>query len=212
MSNEYTFPFSTCEKKTDDGVFAQPFSAIANIITCFIILYFLLKTENVHSFLLRLSILIFEAFHAFSHIIHIAGMMQINITHALAYFMNIAFFNLFYHTTGVFPSYIFLVYMICVVAFDLYSFFHLGFIYYLATSSLIFISLLSYYYRLLPSFIQKSIWLIIAVILVIIGLFFNESCNCGKMLEFYPDFPYHILIELIGMYLFYVICSNFYRL
>lgn len=208
----YTFPFNTCEKVSESGMAQQPYSAIINAITCLIILYFLLKTDNIHSFLLMLSILVFETFHAFSHIIHIAGPIQINITHSLAYCMNISFLNLFYRTTQVFPSNQFLIYMICVVLLDIYSFFHFGFVYYLATSSLIFISLIVYYYSFLPKFIQKSIWTIIAVIVLIIGLFFNESCNCASMLEYYPHFPYHILIELTGMYLFYVICSNFYRL
>jgi len=210
-TSEYTFPFNTCERTSDSGL-AQPYSAIINVITCLIILYFLLKTDNPHSFLLMLSILIFEAFHAFSHMIHIAGSIQIIITHALAYCMNIAFFNLFYQTTLVFPSNHFLIYMICVVLLDIYSFFNFDFVYYLVTSSLIFISLIVYYYRFLPKFIQKSIWTIIAVVVVIIGLFFNESCNCANMLEYYPNFPYHIIIELIGMYLFYIICGNFYGL
>jgi hypothetical protein len=212
MSNEYTFPFSTCEKKTDDGVFAQPFSAIANIITCLIILYFLLKTENVHSFLLLLTLLVFEAFHAFSHMIHIEGPMQINITHILAYSVNVAMINLFYHFTKVFPSNLFLIYMLCLVVLDLYTFFNFNIIYYLITFLLIFISILFYYYPLLPNYIQSSIKLLFFVEILVVLLFLNESCNCQTMLDFYPDFPYHILIELAGMYVFYLICSNFYKL
>jgi hypothetical protein len=116
--NEYTFPFNTCEQKTDDSIFAQPYSAIANIITCFIILHFLLKTKNTYAFLLLLSILAFEAFHAFSHMIHIPGTMQINITHSLAYFINFAFLLFFYNYVKTPPSiwfilfYIFLVFLI----------------------------------------------------------------------------------------------------
>lgn len=210
--SEYTFPFHTCEKKTDDGIFAQPYSAIANIITCFIIIYFLLKTENTYSFLLLLSILAFEAFHAFSHMVHIPGTMQINITHTLAYCMNIAFFNVFYNVTHVFPNYLFLIYLCIVVMFDLYAFFNFVFVYYLVSSSIIFISILFYYYSLLPESLQTNIYLIIAIIVVVIGMFFNESYNCDKMLSMYPGIPYHIIIEITGMYLFYVICSNFYKL
>jgi hypothetical protein len=32
------------------------------------------------------------------------------------------------------------------------------------------------------------------------------------MMNIYPNFPYHIFIETIGIILFYVICSNFYKL
>ena len=210
--SEYTFPFHTCEEKTDDGIFAQPYSAIANIITCFIIIYFLLKTENTYSFLLLLSILAFEAFHAFSHMVHIPGTMQINITHTLAYCTNIAFLNMFYNVTHVFPDYLFLIYLCIVVMFDLYAFFNFAFVYYFSSSSLLFVSILFYYYSLLPESLQTNIYLIIAIVVVVIGMFFNESYNCDKMLSMYPGIPYHIIIEITGMYLFYVICSIFYNL
>jgi len=212
MSNEYTFPFSTCEKKTDDGVFAQPYSAIVNTITCFIILYFLLKTENVHSFLLLLSILIFEAFHAFSHMIHIAGTIQTNITHSLAYCIVLSLFNLFYNFAGVLPSYTFFIYIICLISLDIYTFFNFSIVYYLITFLLIFISILFYYYSILPKRVQNAIIYIIGISTIGIFLLINESCNCVDMLGFYPEFPYHILIELSVMYLFYLICSIFYRL
>ena len=210
--SEYTFPFNTCEEKTDDGIFAQPYSAIANIITCFIIIYFLLKTENTYSFLLLLSILAFEAFHAFSHMVHIPGTMQINITHTLAYCTNITFLNMFYNVTHVFPDYVFLIYLCIVVMFDIYAFFNFAFVYYLASSSLILISILLYYYPILPTQVKNDIHIIIAIILIIIGMFFNESYNCNTMLSAYPGMPYHIIIEITGMYLFYVICSAFYKL
>ena len=40
----------------------------------------------------------------------------------------------------------------------------------------------------------------------------DDSINCKNMLAFNPRFPYHIFIETIGIILFYVICSNFYKL
>jgi len=40
----------------------------------------------------------------------------------------------------------------------------------------------------------------------------NEKYNCEKMLKIYPHFPYHIFIEILGIILFYVISSNFYKL
>ena len=99
---------------------------------------------------------IFESFHVFSHMIHIEGSIQINITHILTYFMNIAFFYVFYCYTKKFPSNEFIIYMCILIILDIYTFYNY------------------------PSI--------------------------------YPHFPYHILIETIGIVLFYVICSNFYKL
>lgn len=209
--SEYTFPFDTCEKPNKNGV-AQPYSALFNIINCLIIFYFLLKTKNIHTFILLFSILCFELFHVFSHMVHIKGSIQINITHSLTYFMNLAFFYVLYSYTNVLPSYGFVFYLIALIIFDVYSIFYLTIIYYLLSQSIIFISLLLYYFPLLPKFIQNSIYQIIFFVGIIILLFLNEKYNCKKMLEFYPDFPYHIFIEIIGIVLFYIISSNFYKL
>ena len=208
---EYTFPFHTCEQPQKNGV-AQPYSALFNAINCIIIFFFLLKTTTIHAFLLLFSILCFELFHVFSHIIHIQGSIQINITHTLTYFMNIAFFYVFYRYTNQFPRYEFICYLLLLVFADIYSLFHLTILYYLLTQSAIFISLLIYYFPFLPSFIQHSIYQIMFFVAMIILLFLNETYNCKKMLTMYPHFPYHIFIEIIGIVLFYIICSNFYRL
>lgn len=209
---EYTFPFSTCETPQKDGVAAQPFSAAANLMTCCIIIFFLLQTKHFYTFSLLLSILLFEAFHTFSHIVHIEGPIQINITHFLTYVMNAAFFAVFYHYTHVFPSEMFLFYMLALIALDIYAFSNFDFVYYLGTQSLVFISILLYYFTLLPAKVQTSIYWICGLVAFVILLFINEQYNCERMLAFYPDFPYHIFIESVGIILFYTICSHFYDL
>lgn len=210
--SEYTFPFNTCEKVNKIGGIAQPYSALFNLINCIIIFYFLLKTKYNYTFLLLFSILCFELFHVCSHIIHIKGFIQLNITHLLTYFMNLAFFYVLYSYTKKIPNNIFIIYILLLVCFDIYAIFNLTIIYYLLSQSIIFISLLLYYFKLLPKFIQNSIYKIIFFVGVIIILFLNEKYNCEKMLNIYPYFPYHIFIEIIGIVLFYIICSNFYKL
>jgi len=209
--SEYTFPFNTCEKVNKNGI-AQPYSLFFNLINCIIILYFLLQTKNNYTFMLLFSILCFEVFHSFSHIVHIKGSIQLNIIHLLTYLINFAFFYLFYSYTKKFPNKFFILYLIVLVCLDIYSVFNLSIIYYLSTQSIIFISLLLYYYRLLPKFIKNSIYQIILLVGFVILLVLNETYNCERMLEFYPHFPYHIFIEITGIVLFYVICSNFYKL
>jgi len=209
--SEYTFPFNTCEKPSKKGI-AQPYSALFNFFNCVIIFYFLLKTKNVHTFLLLLSIFCFESFHLFSHIIHIPGSIQINITHTLTYLMNVAFFYTFYCYTHIIPNPIFILLLILLVGFDIYALFKLTIVYYLLSQSAIFISLLLYYLPFLPKFIKNSVYQIIFFVGMIILLFLNEKYNCKKMLKLNPYFPYHIFIEIIGIILFYIICSNFYKL
>ena len=209
--SEYTFPFNTCEKVNKNGI-AQPYSLFFNLINCIIILYFLLQTKNNYTFMLLFSILCFEVFHSFSHIVHIKGSIQLNIIHLLTYLINFAFFYLFYSYTKKFPNKIFILYLIGLVCLDIYSLFNLTIIYYLSTQSIIFISLLLYYYRLLPKIIQNCIYQLILLIGFVILLVLNETYNCERMLAFYPHFPYHIFIEITGIVFFYVICSNFYKL
>lgn len=209
--SDYTFPFDTCEKPNKDGI-AQPYSALFNLINCIIIFYFLLKTKNNYTFIFLFSIFCFELFHLFSHIVHITGSLQINMSHSSAYLINLSLFYLLYCYTNKIPRYEFIIYILLLICFDIYSFIHLDIVYYLLTQSLIFISFLLYYFTLLPKFIQNSVYQIIFFSAVIIFLFLNELQNCKFMMSIYPDFPYHIFVEIAGIVLFYVISSNFYKL
>lgn len=209
--NGYTFPFNTCEKYNKNGI-AQPYSSLFNLINCLVIFYFLLKSKHFYNFILLISILCFELFHMFSHIVHIKGSIQTNVTHILTYLINLAFLYVFYFYTKQLPSYAFIFYLLVLVCFDIYSLFYLSVVFYIVSQATIMISLLAYYYPLLPKSIQNSVYTIIFFISIIILLFLNEKYNCKKMMHIYPNFPYHIFIEIIGIVLFYVICSNFYKL
>jgi len=209
--SEYTFPFNTCEKPNKNGI-AQPYSALFNLINCVIIFYFLLKTEQHYTFILLFSILCFELFHVFSHIIHISGPIQINITHMLSYCINFAFLFFFYNYVKRFPSIWFVIFYAVLFFFDIYVFLHMNVVYYIFSQAILFLSVLLYYYPLLRETIKNKIQIIFFIVTLIILLFLNEKYNCKKMMSIYPDFPYHILIEILGIVLFYIICSNFYKL
>ena len=126
--------------------------------------------------------------------------------------MNLSFLNQFYYYTNFFPSYIFIIYICGVILFDIYAFSNYSFVFYLTTQTVLFLSILFYYYPLLPKFIQTSIYWIFALVSLVIILFLNEKHNCEHMLSYYPHFPYHIFIEIVGIVLFYTICSSFYKL
>jgi hypothetical protein len=208
--NNYIFPFDTCEEKQE--IIAQPYSAFLNLINCFIILYFINKTTKLENIYLLGSLLLFEAFHVFSHSIHISGPIQTNITHTFAYFINIAFFNLFYNYTKVLPDNNFFILLFSLISFDFYALVHLSVIYYIIAQALIFLLPLIYYYKLLPLKIQSSIIEMAIYISMIILLIINEKNNCKKLMKKYNKFPFHILIEIVGIILFSTISYNFYNL
>jgi hypothetical protein len=207
-TDEYIFPFKTCEKTNKEGI-AQPYSSFFNLISCLIIFYFLLKTKEPYNFIFIFSIFCFQLFHLFSHMIHIEGNIQTNIIHGLAYFINISLFNALYSYTNKLPNYSFMTFLGLIVCFDLYSLFNLSTFYYVLTQTILLVSLLMYYYSSLPKSIQNNIYKIIGAISVAIILFLNENINCQRMLS-YSDFPFHILPEISLIVVFYLICSNFY--
>ena len=208
---KYTFPFNSCEPPNKNGI-AQPYSTFVNLINCFVIVYFLLKTNTNYAFLLLASILCFEIFHLFSHSIHIPGSIQTIVIHTLSYFINISFFYAFYSYTTKIPSTIFIGYLLALIGLDIYALLNLNIFYYVATQSIIFISLLFYYFAWLPDFVQKSMYSIIGCISIILLLILNEKYNCKRMLKTIPRFPFHIFVEIGGIVLFYMICSTFYKL
>ena len=209
--NEYTFPFSTCETPNKYGI-AQHYSALTNLVNCIIIFYFLTKTKTRHSFVLLFSILCFELFHMFSHIYHITGPIQTNIVHFLAYFINIGFFYSFYSYTKKWPDIWFTRLLLAIIVFDIYALVNLSLMFYILSQVVLLISLLFYYYPLMPKEIQKSIYYVVFFVCIILLSIYNEKINCKAMLQYNPKFPYHIFIEITGIFLFYVICKSFYKL
>lgn len=206
----YTFPFNTCEKPKKKGI-AQPYSALLNAVNCVMILYFLVQTKTHYAAILLFSILCFELYHTFSHAIHIPGSIQTMISHFLSYCINFAFLLFFIQFTNKVPSYAFVLYLLLLTLFDVYSLFYLSIVFYIVSQAIIMISLLAYYYPFLPKIIQNSLFKIIGLISMVILLFLNEKYNCKKMLDVY-SLPYHTMIEIVGIFLFYIICSTFYKL
>jgi len=209
--SEYTFPFSTCEKPNKNGI-AQPYSSFLNLVNSLIIFYFLVQTKKNYTFILLFFILCFELFHVFSHSIHITGTIQTSITHMLSYCVNFAFLFFFYNYAKKIPSTWFIVFYVFLISFDIYAFCNMSVFYHIFSQALLFLSVLFYYYPVLTEKIRNKINIIFFLVLLIIILFLNEKYNCEKMMSIYPHFPYHVIIEIIGLVFFYIICSTFYKL
>jgi hypothetical protein len=207
-NKDFIFPFSTCEKPNKTGI-AQPYSVFINVISIFIIIYFLCQVKNIYAFFLILSLLAFESLHTFSHIIHLPNYIQINIIHCLAYIVNFCYLLAFYNYTNKLPSPLFVTLLIILLVFDIYSFLFLSFVFYFTSSLLIFFSILIYYYNYIPKDKQHYILIILGLGIFIMLCFYNEKINCKKMLEMFPNFPFHAPLEIAGLLVFYYICKFF---
>lgn len=209
--DEFTFPFSTCEKPNDEGI-AQPYSFFLNIFSISVVFYFLCLTRKLYNFFLLLSLLAFEAFHTYSHFIHLPNSFQVNIIHPISYFMNIFYFLVLYKHTHVFPKPWFLLFLTALFILDLYFFLFLPFIYSFTSFFAIFFSILVYYYRYLSKMDKTYITQVGIVGAVVLGLFYNEKFNCARMLSLNEEFPFHIFLEIFGLVAFFLVSRFFYDL
>lgn len=204
----YTFPLNTCER-TSGGYIAQPYSAMFNVLSCAIIAVFLAKSKSKASTVVLLSILVFEIYHTLSHTVHISGNIQVLITHILAYIVNACFLVALVHHTTVVPNTHFALFLAAVIMFDIYAFNHLPLIFWLSTQFLIFMSLFVFYYRYLPKEITTRIPVLFLLTFTIVLLFINESYNCEAMLHHFPSFPFHVIIEIVALFIVFNVCKVF---
>ena len=209
--NDFTFPFDTCETPKNK-YFAQPYSVSINFISILIVLYFLFKVHTLHAFLLLFSLLLFDISHTFSHFIHINPGIQIKLVHVLAYFLNFAFFYALYKCTKKVPCIPFIIFLIIILLFDIYAFFNLSLLYYLFTQILFFFSIFIYYYQSLPKSMKQNLNILLIIIGMIYLGFVNEVFNCKKMLEKFPNFPFHAIIELLSLFAVYFFSVSFYNI
>lgn len=209
--SDYTFPFDTCETPKSK-FFAQPYSVTINFISTLIVIYFLYNTRTLHAFLLFLSLLLFDLSHTFSHFIHINPGIQITLVHVLAYFLNFAFFYALYKYTKKIPSLPLIIFLIIILSFDIYAFFNLSLLYYILTQILFFFSIFIYYYGSLSKEMKKNLNILLIIIGIIYLGFINEAFNCKKMLEKFPNFPFHAIIEILILFAVYFFSISFYNI
>lgn len=192
-----TFPFGTCETVSATGL-AQPVSASINAASCAVVFYYWIKNKSP----LLLAVLLFQAFHAFSHSVHIPGAMHTNVAHALAYLVNAALFYVGFRRTGLYPS----SFILGLVVSDLHAFFTLPLFYYVVTQAALFLALAAFYAP-----IVKNVKPLAATAAVILLLVLNEKYNCERMLAAYPSVPFHALIESAGLVFFFLVSVNGFR-
>lgn len=211
--NPYIFPFNSCEIPINNYIIAQPWSTLINILNCIMILFFIFKTKSTHAKLLLLNIFMFGLAHTFSHLTHIDGNIQFLITHFTAIISILFLLNVFYKITDKIPSQIFLIVLFFALFIDLLMVIeHMPHIYNILSFILILVYIIIYYYNLLPDTIKENMYYILYLIIFLFGLQINEINNCKTMLEIFPKFPFHIIIEIVTMIPIYLLCLSFYNI
>jgi hypothetical protein len=211
--NEFTFPFDTCETPKKGAMVAQPWSTFFNIVSFIIVFYFLLQAKSLHAFLIILGVAIFDANHIFSHFMHIQKGFQVTLVHLSAYFINFSLLYGLYNFSHKKLTNFFIGLIGFIIALDIYAFFNMAFLWYLITQVIFFLVIL-YYYR--DSIIKimgytRAIGLLFLTSIIYMA-FVNEAVNCKTMLQWWPSFPFHAVVEVIILLANYLFVSSFYKI
>ncbi len=205
------FPFNTCENPNKKGI-AQPYSFIINAIGVFVIFYYLFQVKHFYTGLTIFLLGVFQSMHSFSHAFHIGERELQNITHITAILLGISFFYMFYNITKRLPHFSIIVILLTILSSDIYlTIEKYPFIYTFFTQISIFLIILVSYYSYLNQSLRNIIKLLIPLTIVVSLIVLNEKYNCSTMLSNYPDFPFHIFVEITGFFILVIIVRGFYK-
>jgi hypothetical protein len=204
------FPNDTCEL-SENKFIKQPISVFINIISCMMIFFYYKKNHSI----ILLSLLLFQIFHAFSHAVHYHGNIEflnfINsrpnhrfgvqqfIQHLLAFNINVSFMKHYKYN-------IYLKTSILIILLDIYYFiFENNIIIGILTQGLL--VFLTIYKNFTYIEMLNKLCILTAILII---LLINEKKNCKKMLKF-KKLPYHALVEVFGLFYFYLIIKIFHH-
>ena len=193
------FPFNTCEVRGE--IVDQPYSASINIVSCFILLYLLSQAQNIEIQFFILSLFIFQAYHAYSHMFwsnNENSLVHVYSIHSISYLIIIALVIAISFITKQPPN---IPIIFSVILLDIYILYnYIGTVYNAISGINIWVVVLItglWNFRL-PDVVKRLLPILLMLFAVIIALFFNEKYNCDAMMTAY-QFPYHIAIEIMGL-------------
>ena len=150
------------------------------------------------------ALILFEAWHAISHAIFFEGKIQQYVIHILAYNISFSILYALLTLTKTKLSTLYMSIILLLLLVDIYVAHIYGGLYMIITGFMLFTVILTVFYIKYPTF---AMYFILALLILLV-LVINESINCKAMLETYPSFPFHVIIESYGFVLFYVIGSK----
>jgi hypothetical protein len=193
------FPFNTCEVRGD--IVDQPYSASINILSCIILLYLLSQAKHIEIQFFILSLFIFQAYHAYSHLFwneNEYSLQHVYIIHATSYIIIIALITAISFISDELPYIPIILAAILLDIFILYN--YIGTVYNAISGINMWVIILitGLWNVKLPEVVKQLLPMLLMLFAVIIVLFFNEKYNCDAMMNAY-QFPYHIAIEICGL-------------
>jgi hypothetical protein len=193
------FPFNTCEVRGD--IVDQPYSASINILSCIILLYLLSQAKHIEIQFFILSLFIFQAYHAYSHLFwneNEYSLQHVYIIHATSYIIIIALITAISLISSELPYIPIILAAILLDIFILYN--YIGTVYNAISGINMWVIILitGLWNVKLPEVVKQLLPILLMLFAVIIVLFFNEKYNCDAMMNAY-QFPYHIAIEICGL-------------
>ena len=199
QKNQKPFPFNTCEVRGE--VVDQPYSASINILSCILLLYLLSLAKHLEIQFFILSLFIFQAYHAYSHMFwndNENSLIHVYIIHAITYIIIFALITAISFISGRPPN---IPIIFAVIMLDIYILYnYIGTVYNAVSGINIWVIVLitGLWNVKLPAIVRQLLPILLMLFVVIIVLFFNEKYNCEYMMESYV-FPYHIAIEIMGL-------------
>ena len=193
------FPFNTCEIRGE--IVDQPYSASINILSCIILLYLLMQAKHIEIQFFIISLLLFQAYHAYSHMFwndNQYSLENVYIIHFISYIIIIALITAISFISGN-PPYIPVI--LAAILLDIYILYnYIGTVYNAVSGINIWvIVLISGLWNVkLPAVVERLLPVLLILFAIIIALFFNEKYNCEAMMNTYA-FPYHTAIEICGL-------------
>lgn len=193
------FPFNTCEVRGE--IVDQPYSASINVLSCIILLYLLSQAKHIEIQFFILSLFIFQAYHAYSHMFwneNEYSLQHVYIIHATSYIIIIALITAISFISGEIPYIPIIFAAILLDIFILYN--YIGTVYNAISGINMWVIILitGLWNVKLPEIVKQLLPILLMLFGVIIVLFFNEKYNCDSMMNAYP-FPYHTAIEICGL-------------
>jgi hypothetical protein len=208
----YVFPFNTCEVPDNNSLVKQPASALINLISTIILFYLATKAQTIHVSFLLFCYGLFELWHTFSHVVHLKNKhMQTNVVHILGYLIAFSSLWCIQELSGKVNSRLFYKILAIIVLIDLYTWVEIKGVWTIFTGLSIFAFIIfGSIDKLSPQFKDILPYFILGLLLLFM-LFVNENINCDKMLE-YHIFPYHAIIEVLGLIMFVALSKQFLHL
>lgn len=204
----YQFPFDTCEKKRLGSIPIQPYSFSVNVATTLMLAYlaiFICQTPEVR--FLLFSFTAFEAWHSFSHAVHIqmSPNLQNRVVHAIGYMMFISTYLVMeafdqHHdpqNDSVNKAMLFFIGIL-----DMWVLKRLGGVYSIASGLGVYVTTVCVKFHAIPLEMHASMLGTMAGT-AILTLFFINEAFCGEKMMKWKALPYHIIIEMLGLYLFW---------